>query len=67
MGDLIAAPQKAHEGEGVVEMMVETTSNNMETGEKMNVMTDMGKGLHHHHHHHLALRKRSVFQCRDYI
>lgn len=42
MGDLIAAPQKAHEGEGVVEMMVETTSNNMETGEKMNVMTDMG-------------------------
>lgn len=34
--------QKAHEGEGVVEMVVETTSNNMETGEKMNVMTDMG-------------------------
>lgn len=59
--------QKAHEGEGVVEMMVETTSNNMETGEKMNVMTDMGKGLLHHHHRHLALRKRSVFQCRDYI
>lgn len=61
------ALQKAHEAEGVDEMVVETTSNNMETGEKMNVMTDMGKGLHHHHHsRHLALRKRSVFQCRDY-
>lgn len=33
---------KAHEAEGVDEMVVETTSNNMETGEKMNVMTDMG-------------------------
>lgn len=36
------ALQKAHEAEGVDEMVVETTSNNMETGEKMNVMTDMG-------------------------
>lgn len=36
------ALQNAHEAEGVDEMVVETTSNNMETGEKMNVMTDMG-------------------------
>lgn len=36
------ALQKAHEAEEVDEMVVETTSNNMETGEKMNVMTDMG-------------------------
>lgn len=36
------APQKAHGDEEVVEMVVEMTSHNMETGENMKAMKVMG-------------------------